>query len=361
MNQKTTMKGFGTIIHGQTVGFLEKPIPEPGPFEALMEPVVIAPCTSDVHIAFEQGHNDARNNRILGHESVGRIVKLGAGCTEYKVGDIVVVPCTTPNWRTLEVQDGAFQHSGGLCQGMRIGTSQDGVMAEYYLVNDVEMNTAKIPEGVSLESALMVSDMITTGFHGVELADVQFGDTVVVIGTGPVGLMAITAAKLRGASRIIGVGSRPNCVKLAYEFGANEVVNYKEGNIYDQIMKLTNNKRVDRTVIAGGGTEQLPIAYQLTRPGGGIGDLVAADTPPRLDTDTAAFNRFVAHHSLRGGLCPGGRRRAERLLDMIRYGRFDPSVMLTHKFNGLDSCQAAFELMHEKPQDLVKPIVYINV
>ncbi|MCF0137536.1 MAG: alcohol dehydrogenase catalytic domain-containing protein [Oscillospiraceae bacterium] len=355
------MKGFGTIIHGQTVGFLEKNIPEPGPFEALMEPVVIAPCTSDVHIAFEQGHNPARNNRILGHESVGRIVKLGEGCTEYKVGDVVVVPCTTPNWRTLEVQDGAFQHSGGLCQGMRIGTSQDGVMAEYYLVNDVEMNTARIPEGVSLESALMVSDMMTTGFHGVELADVQFGDSVVVIGTGPVGLMSIAAAKLRGAGRIIAVGSRPKCVELAYYYGANEVVNYKEGDIVEQIMALTGGRKVDRTVIAGGGTEQLPIAYRLTRPAGGIGDLVAADTPPRLDTDTAAFCRFVAHHKFSGGLCPGGRRRAERLLDLIKYGRVDPSLMLTHKFNGLESCPDAFELMHKKPQELVKPIVYMNV
>ena len=225
------MKGFGTLIHGETVGFLEKDIPEPKEFEALMEPVVIAPCTSDVHIAFEQGHNPARNNRILGHESIGRIVKLGPGCKEYKVGDVVVVTCTTPNWRTVEVQDGAFQHSGGLCQGMRIGTSQDGVMAEYYIVNDVEMNTAKIPEGVSLESALMVSDMMTTGFHGVELANVQFGDTVVVIGTGPVGLMAIAAAKLRGAARIIAVGSRPGCRELALHYGASDLVNYKEGDI----------------------------------------------------------------------------------------------------------------------------------
>lgn len=355
------MKGFGTIIHGQSVGFLEKPIPEPKEFEALMEPVVIAPCTSDVHIAFEQGHNDARNNRILGHESVGRIVKLGPGCTEYKVGDIVVVPCTTPNWRTIEVQDGNFQHSGGLCQGMRIGTSQDGVMAEYYIVNDVEMNTAKIPEGVSIESALMVSDMMTTGFHGVELADVQFGDTVVVIGCGPVGLMSIVAAKLRGAGRIIAVCSRKGCADLARFYGANDIVNYKEGDIYKQIMELTGGKRVDRTVIAGGGTEQIPIAYKLTRPGGGIGDLVAADTPPMLTIDTADFNRFVAHHKFSGGLCPGGRRRAERLLNLIQYGRVDPSLMFTHKCYGFDGCKEGFELMHEKPADLIKPIVYMNV
>ncbi len=355
------MKGFGTIIHGQTVGFMEKDIPEPAPFEALLEPVVIAPCTSDVHIAFEQGHNPARNKRILGHESVGRIVKLGEGCREYKVGDVVVVPCTTPEWRTLEVQDGAFQHSGGLCQGMRIGTSRDGVMAEYYLVNDVEMNTAKIPEGVSLESALMVSDMMTTGFHGAELADVRFGDLVVVIGTGPVGLMAIAAAKLRGAGRIIAVGSRPKCVELAYHYGASDVVNYKEGDVVEQILSLTGGKKADRTIIAGGGTEQLVTAYMLTRPAGGIGDLVAADTPPKLEADTAAFCRFVAHHKLSGGLCPGGRRRAERLLDLVKYGRVDPSLMITHKYHGLQSCAEAFELMHEKPADLVKPIVYINV
>lgn len=355
------MKGFGTIIHGQTVGFMEKDIPKPAPLEALLEPVVIAPCTSDVHIAFEQGHNPARNRRILGHESVGRIVKLGEGCSEYKVGDVVVVPCTTPDWRTLEVQDGAFQHSGGLCQGMRIGTSRDGVMAEYYLVNDVEMNTAKIPEGVSLESALMVSDMMTTGFHGAELADVCFGDLVVVIGTGPVGLMAIAAAKLRGAGRIIAVGSRAKCVELAYHYGASDVVNYKEGDVVEQILSLTGGKKADRTIIAGGGTEQLVTAYMLTRPAGGIGDLVAADTPPRLEADTAAFCRFVAHHKLSGGLCPGGRRRAERLLDLVKYGRVDPSLMITHKFHGLESCAEAFELMHEKPSDLVKPIVYINV
>lgn len=355
------MKGFGTIIHGQSVGFIEKPIPEPKEFEALLEPVVIAPCTSDVHIAYEQGHNDARNYRILGHESVGRIVKLGAGCTEYKVGDVVVVPCTTPNWRTLEVQDGNFQHSGGLCQGMRIGTSQDGVMAEYYIVNDVEMNTAKIPDGVSLENALMVSDMMTTGFHGVELADVQFGDTVVVIGCGPVGLMAVAAAKLRGAGRIIAVGSRKGCTELARVYGANDIVNYKDGDIFAQVMALTGGRRVDRTVIAGGGTEQLPIAYKLTRPGGGIGDLVAADTPPTLTIDTADFNRFVAHHKLSGGLCPGGRRRAERLLNLIRYGRVNPSLMLTHKCCGLEGCKDGFELMHTKPEDLIKPIVYMNV
>ena len=355
------MKGFGTIVHGVSVGFIEKDVPEPGEFEALMEPVVIAPCTSDVHIAFEQGHNDARNYRILGHESVGRIVKLGPGCKEYKVGDVVVVPCTTPNWRTLEVQDGAYQHSGGLCQGMRIGTSQDGVMAEYYLVNDVEMNTAKIPDGVPLESALMVSDMMTTGFHGVELAGVEFGDNVVVIGTGPVGLMAIAAAKLRGAARIIAVGSRRICCELAKLYGASDVVNYKEGDIYEQIMYLTGGKKVDRTVIAGGGTEQLPIAYKLTRPAGGIGDLVAADTPPRMNIDTADFCRFVAHHRFSGGLCPGGRRRAERLLGLIKYGRIDPSVMLTHKGYGLEGCKEGFELMHTKPENLVKPIVYMNV
>lgn len=207
----------------------------------------------------------------------------------------------------------------------------------------------------------MVSDMMTTGFHGVELAGVEFGDSVVVIGTGPVGLMAIVAAKLRGAARIIAVGSRSRCVELAKQYGASDVVNYKDGDIYEQIMYLTGGKKVDRTVIAGGGTEQLPIAYKLTRPAGGIGDLVAADTPPRLNIDTADFCRFVAHHRLAGGLCPGGRRRAERLLGLIQYGRVDPSLMLTHKCYGLDGCKDSFEMMRNKTDELIKPIVYMNV
>ena len=88
----------------------------------------------------------------------------------------------------------------------------------------------------------MLSDMVPTGFHGVELADIQFGDTVLVIGIGPVGLMAVAGANMRGASRIIAVGTRPVCVEAAKGYGASDFISYKDGTIEDQVLAMTDGK-----------------------------------------------------------------------------------------------------------------------
>ncbi len=107
-----------------------------------------------------------------------------------------IVPCTTPDWRSLEVQAGFQQHSNGMLAGWKFSNFKDGVFAEYFHVNDADMNLALLPSEISLESAVMITDMMTTGFHGAELADIQMGSSVVVIGIGAVGLMGIAGAKL---------------------------------------------------------------------------------------------------------------------------------------------------------------------
>jgi len=109
-----------------------------------------------------------------------------------------------------------------------------------------------LADEISPEEACMLSDMVPTGFHGVELADVQFGDTVLVVGIGPVGLMAVAGANLRGASRIIAVGTRPVCREAAKKYGATDFIGYKEGPIDEQVLKLTNGAGVDKAIIAGG-------------------------------------------------------------------------------------------------------------
>ena len=96
----------------------------------------------------------------------------------------------------------------------------------------------------------LVGDMVTTGFSGVEGANIQFGDTVVVIGIGPVGLMSVAGAAIRGAGRLIAVGHRELTKELAKKYGATDVVDYKDGDIVAQIMELTNNEKVDRVIIA---------------------------------------------------------------------------------------------------------------
>ena len=110
-------------------------------------------------------------------------------------------------------------------------------------------------------------DMVPTGFHGVELADVQFGDTVLVIGIGPVGLMSVAGTALRGASRIIAVGTRKNCVEAAKLYGATDFVSYKNGTIEEQVLAMTDGKGVDKVVIAGGGCETFESAVKCLKPG----------------------------------------------------------------------------------------------
>lgn len=127
--------------------------------------------------------------------------------------------------------------------------THDGVFAEHFKVNNANANLVHMPEDISLEDALMTVDMMSTGLHAAENANVHFGDTVVVIGIGPVGLMAVAGAKLLGAGRIFAIGTRPECVKLALEYGATDIISYKEGDIVQQIMEK-NGGQVDRCIIS---------------------------------------------------------------------------------------------------------------
>lgn len=227
------MKGYGVIEPTVSWGWMEKEIPEPGPFEALCSPVAVLPCTSDVHSAH---FRNAWPNRILGHEGVGRVEKVGAMVTDIHVGDIVAVPAVTPIWRGRQIAEGLHEHTGGFLGGRYLSSKLDGTFGEYFIIPDADMNLAVVPNGVSIKAAGLVGDMVTTGFSGVEGANIQFGDTVVVIGIGPVGLMSVAGAAIRGAGRLIAVGHRELTKELAKKYGATDVVDYKDGDIVAQIM-----------------------------------------------------------------------------------------------------------------------------
>ena len=154
---------------------------------------------------------------ILGHECCAEVVEVGSLVKDFKPGDRVLVPAITPDWNSLEAQAGYSMHSGGMLAGWKFSNFKDGVFSEYFHVNDADGNLALLPEGMDLGAACMISDMVPTGFHGVELADVEFGDNVAVIGIGPVGLMSVAAAAIRGAANIYAVGSRKVCSDLALE------------------------------------------------------------------------------------------------------------------------------------------------
>lgn len=353
------MKGFGVIEKGK-VGWLEKPDYVCGPEDVICRPLAMSPCSSDVHSALEM-EGDHLKNRILGHEAIGQIIEAGSNVRDFKVGDKVVIPCTTPTWKHPDIQDGTHQDAGGMFTAINFSSYEDGTFAEQIKVRSADMNLAHLPKNVTLEQACMAVDMMTTGFYGPELAEVKFGDTVVVFGIGPVGLMSVVASKLRGASRIIVTGTRPECVRVAKEYGATDVLSYKDGNLVEQIMGLTGGKGVDACIVAGGGMEALNNAVAVARFGyGNIAMLDVITGEENMVLNNAYIAGFLAHKTIKGGLCPGGRKRMERLVSLIEYGRVDPSLLITHRFNGLESIEPAFHLMVEKPKDLIKPIVLFD-
>ena len=257
------MKGFAMLSIGN-VGWIEKERPACGPMDAIVRPLALAPCTSDIHTVWE-GAIGERHNMILGHEGVGEVVEVGSLVKDFKPGDKVIIPAITPDWNSREAQRGYSMHSGGMLAGWKFSNFKDGVFGEFFHVNDADGNLALLPDGVSPAEATMLSDMVPTGFHGVELADVQFGDDVVVIGIGPVGLMAVAGAALRGAANLFAVGSRPNCVEAAKKYGATDIINYRDGSIVEQVMEKTGGRGVDRVIIAGGDVNTMSQAITMLK------------------------------------------------------------------------------------------------
>lgn len=351
------MKGFAMLGIGST-GWIEKEAPKCGVFDAICRPLALSPCTSDVHTVWA-GAIGERHDMILGHEAVAEIVEVGSLVKDFKPGDKVIVPAITPDWGSLEAQGGYSMHSGGMLSGWKFSNFKDGVFGELFHVNEADANLAHLPNGIDLASAAMLSDMVPTGLHGVELADVQFGDSVVVIGIGPVGLMSVAGAALRGASHIYAVGSRPNCIEIAKEYGATNIINYREGDIVDQIMEETKNKGVDKIIIAGGDVDTFDQAIRMLKPGGRIGNVNYLGEGDYVKIPRTDWGCGMGHKTIAGGLMPGGRLRMEKLVSLITTNRLDTSKLITHKFNGFEKVEDALMLMKDKPKDLIKPVVII--
>ncbi len=338
------------------IGWIEKDIPKIGANDALVRPIAVSPCTSDIHTVWA-GALGEREDMILGHEAVGIVEKVGECVTDFKAGDRVVIPAITPDWLSLEAQGGYAMHSGGMLAGWKFSNFKDGVFAELCHVNDADGNMAKIPESIESETALMLCDMMPTGLHGAELAEIEFGDTVLVIGIGPVGLMSVAGARLRGASKIYAVGTRPKCIEVAREYGATEFISYRDGSIEDQLMQLTDGKGVDRVILAGGDADTFISAVKSVKAGGVISNVNYIGEGDYIRLPRAEWGCGMSHKRINAGLMPGGRLRMEKLLRLVEEGRIDPSLLITHRFKGFDKIPEALMLMKDKPADLIKPVV----
>lgn len=326
-------------------------------YAAILSPIAISPCTSDVNTVYGNGSKKP-DDLILGHECIATVVEVGSKVKDFTPGDRVCVPAITPDWSEPGIQEGNLRHAGKAFSGNALGRSKPGVFAEFFEVEDADMNLAKIPDEVSDEAALMVVDMAATGFTGAEAAEIKFGDTVVVMGIGAVGLMAIAASALSGAGKIIAVGSRPASTVLAIEYGASEVVDYKKTDIVNYVLEETNGKGADAVIICGGADDAMAKAVEMTKYGTGIIvnlKLFAGDGD--ISFPKFASGRGMGGKTIKMELCKGGRAWMERLLKLVSEERFDPGLLVTKKFEGFENIADALEMMKNKGDDIIKIMV----
>src|SRR5712691_4251329 len=290
------------------VGVIDKPIPEPGPNDAVVKTTASLICTSDVHTV--RGVIPLPAGRVLGHESVGVVYRAGANVSLCKEGDRVAVCAITPCGRCEYCQRGYSSQCGGMLGGYKFTVQRDGNLAEYFLVNDADYNLAPIPRTLKDEQALYTTDMLTTGLAGAENAEIPVGGTVAVFAQGPVGLCATMMARLLGAGLVIAVESKPDRMALAKQVGADVVVDPTKGDVVDQIKRLTGGDGVDSAIEALGHPLTFENCLKATRPGGVISNIgFHGEEGNTLGIPLPEFGFGMGDKKIRTALCPGGRER----------------------------------------------------
>lgn len=348
-----TMKAF--VMQGiGKVGFMEKPIPEPGPTDAIVKTTRALVCTSDVHTL--KGAIGDRKELTLGHEAVGVVYKLGSEVKGFKEGDRVAVNAITPCYKCENCLRGHTSQCQQMLGGWKYANIKDGVFADYFHVNAAEANLVPIPDSVPDEVAVYTTDMMSTGFMGAEHANIPLGGTVAVFAQGPVGFMATVGARLLGAGLIIAVESVPKRQGLAKHFGADVIVDFTKVDPVKEILRLTDGQGVDSAIECLGAQATFEACIKATRPGGtvsvagyfGEGDYVKI---PRLEWGVGMGDKTI-----RTGLCPGGSERMKRLIRLLETGRVDPTPLTTHKFK-FDEVDQALHLMETKEDGIIKPLI----
>jgi threonine dehydrogenase-like Zn-dependent dehydrogenase len=336
------------------VGFMDKPVPEPGPLDALIRPTKGLVCTSDIHTV--HGAIGERTNLTLGHEAVGIVERVGELVQHFKPGDRVAVGAITPDWGSLAAQAGHSSQSGGALGGWKFANEKDGVFAEYFLVNEADANMAHIPETVPDEVAVYTADMMSTGFMAAENARIPSGGTVAIFAQGPVGLMATAAARLLGAGLIIAVESVPKRQELARRFGADQIVDFTKEDAVQKILDLTDGEGVDAAIEALGSSDVLANCVRVTKPGGLISNAGYHGKGEFVSIPREEWGVGMAEKDIITGLCPGGRLRMQRLLRLLENGRVDPTPLTTHTF-AFNELDRAFHLMENKEEGIIKPLI----
>jgi alcohol dehydrogenase len=293
-------------------------------------------CGTDLHIL--KGDVPAvHHGRILGHEAVGTVWEVGDGVRRLSPGDRVLVSCISACGSCRFCREGRYGQclEGG---GWVLGHKVDGTQAEFARVLYADHSTFRIADGVSDEEALMLADILPTGYEvGVLAGGVRPGDVVAVVGAGPVGLSAITGARLYSPSHIVAIDLSDARLEAAKQFGADVTVNNSREDALGVIKDLTGRLGADVAIEAVGVPASFELAVKLARPGGRIANIGVHGEATALHLE----DQWARDITITTGLVDTS--STPTLMRLITTGQIDASRFITHRFD-LDDIEEAYDV-----------------
>jgi alcohol dehydrogenase len=303
-------------------------VPDPGiqaPTDAIVRIDTATICGTDLHI-LKGDVPETTPGTILGHEAVGTVVEAGTAVSALKPGDRVLVSCITSCGRCPFCKEGHY----GLCEGgggWIFGHLINGLQAEYARVPFADTSVYRVPEGMTDLQLIFLSDILPTAFEvGVRNGGVAPGDTVVIVGAGPIGLAAIMTARLYTPGRIIAVDLADARLARAREFGADFAINNGSADAAAAVRELTGGLGADVAIEAVGVPATFELATELVRPGGRVANVGVHGSPATLHLEKL----WIRDVTITTGLVDT--RTIPQLLQLIRHGKLNPAAFATHTY-----------------------------
>ena len=324
----------------------ERQMPEiKHPQDAIVKVTMSSICTSDLHII--KGFVPRANEDIvLGHEFVGEVVKIGEGVKKLHAGDRVSANCETFCGECYFCQRGFVNN----CEkgGWELGCRIDGCQAEYVRVPYADNGLYKLPESVSYKNALFVGDILSSGYFGAEMCEIKAGDTIAVIGAGPVGLCAMMCAKFLGAGKIIAIDIDETRLNIAKDENlADYIFNPNPTNVEAEVKLLTRNRGADGVIECAGTSETFQLAWKIARPNAVVG-VVAMYEENQILPLPEMYGKNLTFKT--GGV---DANKCDKLIKLIEEKKIATDFLITHTFK-LGEILEAYKLFEEKPAGCLK-------
>ncbi|MHB8872041.1 MAG: zinc-dependent alcohol dehydrogenase family protein [Candidatus Doudnabacteria bacterium] len=330
-------------------GWEEKPKPViKNSSDAIIKITKTTICGTDLHI-MKGDVPEVVNGLILGHEGIGVIEEVGTGVSNFKVGEKVLISCITSCGICDACKIGMYSHceTGGWILGHLI----DGTQAEYVRIPHADTSLYHLPDGVEEEALVMLSDILPTGFEcGVLKGQIKPGDTVAIVGAGPIGLAALLTAQFYSPAEIIMVDQDENRLKIAKTFGATKLVS---NNSVEEIMKLTNGKGVDVAIEAVGISATFDICQSIVAAGGHIANIGVHGKSVELHLEKLwSRNVTITTRLVDTVTIP-------MLMKTVLSGKLQPAKLITHRF-ALNEIMKAYDTFGNAAKEKALKVILTN-